>query len=66
MKSKNIQNVLDSLTVKFGKMSRTDALKQCKCVSCGGDASKFKDDISKKEYGISGLCQNCQDEVFND
>jgi len=24
----------------------------------------FKDDLSKREYGISGLCQLCQDSVF--
>jgi hypothetical protein len=24
----------------------------------------FKDALSKKEYGISGLCQVCQDSVF--
>ena len=24
----------------------------------------FRDDLSRKEYSISGLCQNCQDEVF--
>ena len=25
---------------------------------------EFKDEISLREYGISGLCQLCQDEVF--
>ena len=37
-----------------------------KCVTCDNDIrhSDFKDDVSKKEYGISGLCQGCQNEVF--
>ncbi len=26
----------------------------------------FRDGISIDEYGISGLCQKCQDEVFGD
>lgn len=26
--------------------------------------SDFTDELSKKEYGISGLCQSCQDGVF--
>jgi len=39
---------------------------QGKCVVCGGDASTFKDDISAKEYTISGLCQECQDEAFEE
>ena len=25
----------------------------------------FKDEISKREYKISGLCQACQDKTFN-
>jgi len=24
----------------------------------------FRDELSEREYQISGLCQNCQDEVF--
>lgn len=33
-------------------------------IGCGGDASKFKDARSQREYTISGLCQKCQDEIF--
>ena len=25
----------------------------------------FRDNLSKKEYNISGLCQLCQDKTFN-
>ena len=31
---------------------------------CEADKS-FKDDLSKKEFLISGLCQECQDKTFN-
>ena len=24
----------------------------------------FRDNLSRKEYSISGLCQKCQDEIF--
>ena len=24
----------------------------------------FRDELSKKEFAISGLCQNCQDKMF--
>ena len=34
------------------------------CVSCKGDATCFKDELSHREYGISGLCQSCQDKIF--
>ena len=27
---------------------------------------EFKNDLSKKEYAISGLCQSCQDTVFSE
>ena len=27
-------------------------------------SSPFRDDLSRKEYSISGMCQDCQDEVF--
>ena len=36
------------------------------CVSCTEDASSFTSEVSKREYHISGLCQSCQDEIFND
>ncbi len=26
--------------------------------------NEFKDDLSRKEFKISGMCQTCQDEVF--
>ena len=38
------------------------------CVTCGRsvDPSKdFKDTLSIKEFGISGMCQTCQDSVFD-
>ena len=25
---------------------------------------EFRDELSRKEYGISGLCQHCQDRMF--
>ena len=37
------------------------------CNGCGKKINletEFKDAISIKEYGISGFCQQCQDEVF--
>jgi hypothetical protein len=34
------------------------------CAKCGKDATLFTDELSKREYGISQLCQTCQDSVF--
>jgi len=34
------------------------------CPACGGELKDFRDDVSKREAGISGLCQACQDRAF--
>ena len=35
-------------------------------IGCGGPATEFKDELSRKEYSISGLCQKCQNKVFGE
>lgn len=41
-------------------------VEQKKCPFCKEDIdeTKFKDELSRKEYKISGLCQKCQDKIF--
>ena len=34
------------------------------CVSCKGPATEFKNELSRREYRLSCLCQACQDKVF--
>lgn len=48
----------------FMGRSRENTIARNKCVSCGGEGNNFRDDLSRKEYTISGLCQKCQDEYF--
>lgn len=47
---------------------RTTAIEGQYCVKvpigCGKRADEFEDDLSRKEYRISGLCQNCQNAIF--
>ena len=57
-KSAELSNFLEDM---FG---RTTAITNDLCVSCAREVSNFRDDLSKREYVISGLCQLCQDEVF--
>jgi hypothetical protein len=49
---------------------RSTAIKKDRCVSppfgCGKEIGRFKDTLSVREYRISGLCQNCQDQVFEE
>lgn len=44
-----------------------DSVKAGKCPWCENtklDRKDFKNEISWKEFGISGLCQECQDDFF--
>jgi len=54
------------LSVVFG-VSRNEAISEGLCATCdaeGIEISSFTDDLSVKEYQISGMCQKCQDSVF--
>jgi RNA polymerase-binding transcription factor DksA len=35
------------------------------CCDCGKSIGSFKDEVSYKEYKITGMCQKCQDELFD-
>ena len=47
---------------------RRDSIRADRCIpppiGCGGDATKFRDELSRREFTISGLCQKCQDNIF--
>jgi len=42
----------------------SETIAKNKCTGCGQPAVEFKDELSKREYKISGFCQKCQDDVF--
>lgn len=44
---------------------RREAISTRRCVSCGHSLANFRDRISAVEAGLSGLCQCCQDSVFD-
>ena len=52
-----------TLTEIFGRNRRETILKNI-CMSCGMPATKFRDEKSRREFSISGLCNLCQDSVF--
>ena len=62
-KHPEIENLLEKVTQTMG-MPRSTAFSQQKCVTCKGDASKFKSALCEKEYSLSGMCQKCQDNFF--
>jgi hypothetical protein len=60
-KSQDIENVLTSIT----GISRQDANIKGICTWCRKEINEpFRDELSKREYQISGFCQKCQDETF--
>jgi uncharacterized CHY-type Zn-finger protein len=65
-KSKEIEKALNCFSTTAYGRSRTDSIKNNICVFCGGPAEEFEDDLSRKEYTISGMCQVCQDNFFGD
>jgi uncharacterized CHY-type Zn-finger protein len=64
-KSPEMEKFLNSFTkVAFNRM-RTTSIQNKICVCCGENVGGFTDALSAKEYGISGMCQKCQDKVFD-
>lgn len=66
MKTPKMKEFLNNYTEKvFGK-PLNDCKKELKCVICHAsiDVNKFRDNLSIKEWTISGMCQKCQDKIF--
>jgi hypothetical protein len=63
-KSEAIEDVLTDLA----GADRRETIKQDVCIpppiGCGGPANEFEDEMSRREFRISGLCQACQNKVF--
>ena len=54
----------EAMSLNLYGRSRAIAIAGGQCVKCGQPAIDFRDQLSQKEYGISGFCQSCQDEIF--
>lgn len=59
---------LDDVAESFYGRKRSTSIESNTCVVCGSKAppESFTDELSKKEYTISGLCQTCQDKTFKE
>ncbi len=50
----------------FNRRANIEANRCCPPpIGCGGLTGPFKNTLSEKEYTISGLCQKCQDRIFD-
>ena len=65
MKTAEMENHLDDMAYELIGRGGKVAMENRMCVVCGGDANHFADELSRKEYGISGMCQTCQDKTFS-
>lgn len=48
----------------FGKEATRAEQGLCPFCALPADEMTFIDDLSRKEFAISGLCQHCQDKTF--
>jgi hypothetical protein len=61
-KALNVEKFLSDLAGE----SRSTAIVEDRCLFCKGPATQFTDAVSKREFEISGMCQTCQDDFFNE
>lgn len=64
IKSPEIVRFLDEMSLSIFGRSRSLALAANGCVKCGNRVDNFRDEQSKREYEISGLCGDCQDSML--
>ena len=57
---------LDDLLAAHMGVDRREAVASKRCATCGNAVllTSFKDELSLKEFHISGMCQYCQDDLF--
>tara|TARA_R110000765_G_scaffold8465_6_gene27315 strand:- start:3583 stop:3762 length:180 start_codon:yes stop_codon:yes gene_type:complete len=49
-----------------GFNTEMDAVNKGVCPFCKKEITAFRDELSKREFTISGLCQKCQDDMFGE
>ena len=59
-------DLLESLRNQLAALENRPPPKAGQCPLCGKDGPfKFKDEISRKDYEITGCCQECQDKTYS-
>lgn len=55
---------------RFASHDRASAISQGGCFTCDSSTNlteaSFRDELARKEYAISHMCQACQDLIFNE
>ena len=65
-RTKELQSFIDNFAKKAFGMSQTKAKEKKVCPFCHKpiNVEDFRDELSIKEFRMSGLCQKCQDDTF--
>jgi len=56
---------IDAFLSTLTGVSRPKAILANTCTWCKKEALDFTNDLSRKEYTINGMCQSCQDSVYD-
>lgn len=64
MKDQHIKKLEDTLAGKLFGLTKDEAHSLGICVKCKAQILGFNDETSRREYGITGFCQKCQDEFY--
>ncbi|KKN19815.1 hypothetical protein LCGC14_0941990 [marine sediment metagenome] len=65
-KIRQLEEALDALAKSLNpdSLGRRGSILTDVCVKCNAAATEFTNELSRKEYTISGMCQLCQNEMF--
>lgn len=63
-KSTPMEQLTDLVSMLTFGRRRSASVRLDRCVACNQEATEFDDDLSAREFSISGLCQTCQDAIW--
>lgn len=67
-KSEKVDRFLELLAAQIAPdkthKPRVQTINDRQCMTCANPDLNFRDELSLKEYTISGMCMSCQDEFF--
>lgn len=64
-KAPEIEREIDNL-LPAQLLGRRNSIELDQCVLCCKPVNGFRDELSCREFTISGMCQACQDRVFEE
>jgi hypothetical protein len=63
MSAKDRPQTVRAVEICYGRLGLARLMRD-DCPKCGSNNKQFRNELSKREHEISGLCQACQDVEF--